>query len=243
VGSALVMAGSCVYNNVLDRGIDKRMARTSKRALPTGKISVPAALVYATVLAGAGFAVLLLLTNALTAIIGAIGMLFYVVLYGIGKRITVHGTLIGSVSGAIPPVAGYTALAGHLDGAAWILFLILVAWQMPHFYAIAMYRRDDYRNAGLPVLPVVKGMRAAKIQILVYIAIFTLACMLLTVFGYTGFIYLAATAGFGIWWFLRGLQGFQKGVDDAKWARKMFFFSLIITLDVAIMLSVGALLL
>jgi len=242
VGSALVMACGCVYNNILDRDIDRRMARTKKRALVQGAVSVPAALAYATLLGVAGFALLALWTNRLTVIIGAVGLVAYVVLYGVAKRTTVHSTLVGSVSGAIPPVAGYTALTGHLDGAAWILFAILVAWQMPHFYAIGMYRLQDYKNAGLPILPVVKGLRAAKIQIVAYIAAFAAACALLTIFGYTGYIYLVATTGLSIWWLIRGLQGFRAGTDDVKWARKMFFFSLIITLDVAIMLSVGALL-
>jgi protoheme IX farnesyltransferase len=242
VGSALVIACGCVYNNVLDRGIDRRMARTKKRALAQGKISVPVALTYGTVLGIAGFAVLALWTNPLTVLIGVAGLAAYVVLYGAAKRTTIHSTLIGSISGAIPPVAGYTALSGRLDGAAWILFVILTAWQMPHFYAIGMYRLQDYKNAGLPILPVVKGMRATKIQIVAYAAAFVIACALLTVFGYTGITYLVVTVGLGLWWFMKGMQGFKQGIDDVKWARKMFFYSLIITLTTAIMLSVGALL-
>jgi protoheme IX farnesyltransferase len=240
-GSALVIASGCVCNNFIDRGIDDKMARTKKRALVSGTISGRAALGYGTILGLLGFGVLIAYTNWLTVAVGAVGMLFYVVFYSIGKRKSVHGTLIGSVSGAIPPVAGYTALSGHLDAGAWILFVILTAWQMPHFYAIAMYRFNDYKNAGLPVLPVVKGMRQAKIQIVTYIVAFIVATSLLTIAGYTGVIYLVVTAALGLWWLWKGINGFRKGVDDAKWARKMFFFSLIITLTIDIMLSVGAL--
>ncbi|HSW98437.1 MAG TPA: heme o synthase [Candidatus Saccharimonadales bacterium] len=241
-GSALVVASGCVCNNYIDRGIDHRMARTKKRALVSGAVSGRAALTYGAILGVAGFAVLAAWTNWLTVAVGAVGMLFYVVLYSIGKRASVHGTLIGSVSGAVPPVAGYTALTGHLDAGAWILFAILVAWQMPHFYAIAIYRFNDYKNAGLPVLPVVKGLRHTKIQIAAYIAAFVVATSLLTVYGYTGVIYLVVTAALGIMWFIKALQGFRRGIDDAKWARKLFFFSLVITLALDIMLSVGALL-
>jgi protoheme IX farnesyltransferase len=241
-GSALVIASGCVFNNFIDRGIDNKMARTKKRALVNGTISGPAALTYGAVLGALGFAVLALWTNGLTVAVGAVGMLFYVVFYSIGKRKTVHGTLIGSVSGAIPPVAGYTALTGQLDAGAWILFIILTTWQMPHFYAIAMYRFNDYKNAGLPVLPVVRGMHRAKVEIVAYIVAFIAATSLLTFFGYTGITYLVVTAALGLWWLFKGVKGFQKGVDDAKWARKMFFFSLIITLTIDIMLSVGALL-
>jgi protoheme IX farnesyltransferase len=241
-GSALVIASGCVFNNFIDRGIDDKMARTKKRALVSGAISGPMALTYGAVLGILGFAVLALWTNWLTVAVGAVGMLFYVVFYSIGKRKTVHGTLIGSVSGAIPPVAGYTALTGQLDAGAWILFVILTAWQMPHFYAIAMYRFNDYKNAGLSVLPVARGMHRAKVEIVAYIVAFIAATSLLTFFGYTGVIYLVVTAALGLTWLWKGIQGFRKGVDDVKWARKMFFFSLIITLTVDIMLSVGALL-
>jgi protoheme IX farnesyltransferase len=105
-----------------------------------------------------------------------------------------------------------------------------------------MYRLQDYKNAGLPILPVVKGMRATKIQIVAYAAAFVIACALLTVFGYTGITYLVVTVGLGLWWIMKGMHGFKQGIDDVKWARKMFFYSQIITLTTAIMLSVGALL-
>jgi protoheme IX farnesyltransferase len=242
VGSSLVIASGCVFNNFIDRAIDQKMARTKKRALVSGTVSGPAALVYATLLGLLGFAVLAAYTNALTVYVGLVGILFYVVMYSIWKRRSIYGTLVGSVSGAIPPVAGYTAVTGNLDAGAWILFAILALWQMPHFYAIAMYRLDDYASAGLPVLPVKKGMHHTKIQIVGYIAAFIVATSLLTFLGYTGYIYLAVVTLLGLAWLWKGLKGFRAGVDDKGWARKMFFFSLIITLSLDIMLSVGALL-
>ncbi|HEU5122168.1 MAG TPA: protoheme IX farnesyltransferase, partial [Candidatus Saccharimonadales bacterium] len=150
-GIGLVIGASCVLNNILDRGIDKKMARTKKRALVTGDITIPSAIIYAVTLAGGGFSLLVLYTNWLTAALGAFAMVFYVVLYGIAKRKTIFGTLVGAVPGAIPPVTGYVAVSNQLDGAALLLFLILVAWQMPHFYAISIYRRHDYDAAAIPV--------------------------------------------------------------------------------------------
>lgn len=238
LGVSLVMASGCVYNNYIDRGIDKLMSRTDKRVLVTGTVSARSALVYATILGLVGIC-LLLLTNILTALLGLIGFIAYVVLYGIGKRRTVHGTLIGSISGAIPPVIGYCAVSGRIDGAALLLFVILVFWQMPHFYAIATYRRKDYVAAGLPVLPVKLGMRVTKVQILVYIVGFVAACTLLTVLGYTGYAYLITMLLVGLYWLSLALPGF-KTHDDDRWARKVFGGSLVVLLVFSFMISIDA---
>lgn len=241
VGSALVMASGCVVNNYIDRGIDRRMHRTKKRALVTGDVPVAAALAYAAALGLAGFATLTAWTNWLTVGVGVIGWVFYVGFYSWGKRASIHGTLIGSVSGAIPPVAGYTAVAGHLDGAALDLFLILVTWQMPHFYAIAMFRLQDYAAAKLPVWPVKKGMYSTKVQIAGYVAAFGIASLMLTAFGYTGYVYASGAIALSVAWYYKATQGFRTD-DDVRWARNMFFFSLIVTLGIDFLLSVGALL-
>ncbi|MGH7157188.1 MAG: heme o synthase [Candidatus Saccharimonadales bacterium] len=240
-GMSLVIASACVFNNYIDRGIDQKMDRTSKRALVIGQISGHAALVYASLLGTAGFLILAFFTNWLVFGIGLISIFFYVVLYGLAKRHSVHGTLVGSVPGATPPVAGYLAVTDHLDGAAVILFLTLVLWQMPHFYAIAMYRYKDYKAAGLPVLPVKLGMKAAKRQIMAYIVAFTAVATLLTVFGYTGYIYLAAALALGIYWLWRGYSSYNV-LSDERWGRRMFFSSLIVTLGISVAIALGALL-
>lgn len=238
-GISLVIASACAINNYIDRDIDSKMARTSRRAIPAGKISGPAAITYAAALGAAGFVVLALFVNWLVFGLGLVAFVSYVVLYGWGKRRSVHGTLIGSIPGATPPVAGYLAVTDHIDTASVILFFILVFWQMPHFYAIAMYRFKDYRAAGLPVLPVKKGMEAAKNQILAYVAAFTVAASLLTVFGYTGYVYLAGVLALGFYWLRIGLSRL-KSMDRAKWGRKMFLTSLIVNLGVAVFIAVGA---
>lgn len=238
LGISLVIASACVFNNYIDRNIDRIMARTKKRALVQGVIKAQNAIIFASFLGIVGIVVLSIYTNLLTVLIGVIAFLDYVVLYGISKRRSVHGTIIGSISGAAPIVAGYCAVADRIDSGAIILFLILVFWQMPHFYAIAMYRFNDYKAAKIPVLPVIKGMKNTKIQILVYIGAFLAANITLSLLGYTGYIYLVVMTAIGLLWLGFGIKGF--GVkDDKLWARKMFFFSLVVILVLSLMLSIG----
>lgn len=239
IGLGLVIASACVFNNVLDRGIDEKMSRTKKRPLVAGTISNTSALIFGTILGILGFGTLLVFTNVLTALIAAfLGHFFYVVIYGYAKRKSPLGTLIGSIPGAVPPVVGYTAVTNHLDLGALLVFLILVAWQMPHFYAIAMYRREDYANAGIPVLPVTNGLQTTKFHIVFWVLCFLIVTSLLTVFGFTGYIYLAAVGVLSLVWLIMGIQGFW-AKDDTKWAKKMFFFSLVALLLVCLMMSVN----
>lgn len=239
VGVCLVMASGCVFNNYLDRNIDKVMERTKNRPLVTHTISTRNAIIFGTVLAIAGFLTLGLFTNYLTVLIGLIGFLDYIVLYGLAKRRSVHGTLVGSISGATPPVAGYCAVTNSFDAGAVLLFLILTFWQMPHFYAIAIRRLKDYKAADLPVLPIKKSMSATKIQISAYILLFILASSLLTFFKYTGYFYLLVMVVVGCMWLRLALQGFQAR-NNAIWAGKVFSFSLIVLLSFSILISIDS---
>jgi protoheme IX farnesyltransferase len=239
IGVAGVIASACVFNNYLDRSVDKKMERTRKRALVTGRISGRNALIYASVLGVIGFVVLAVLTNLLTVLLGVTAIIFYVIIYGIAKRQSVHGTIVGSISGALPPVAGYVAVTNQFDLAAALLVVIWVTWQMPHFYAIAMYRRDDYANAGIPVLAVKKGFQISKYQIISYVVLFVFASLAMTAFHYTGIIYFIVMALVSVGWLSLGVAGFRD-TNDRKWARKMFFYSLVVMLVLCLMLSVGA---
>lgn len=237
LGTSLVIASSCVFNNYLDRRLDSKMERTKKRALVSGTIRVSHAMLFATLLGVLGFWVLATYTNTLTVLIGLLAMFMYVVIYGIAKRKSVHGTLVGSIPGALPPVAGYAAATNQLDLGALILFFILVFWQMPHFYAIAMYRIKDYKAAGLPVLPIKRGMMVAKKQSVIYTFLFLVACTALSVFGYAGAVFAVVMSITGLWWLTEELSGFAVE-DDEAWARNMFGASLKVILILAIMLSV-----
>jgi protoheme IX farnesyltransferase len=237
LGTSFIIAAGCVYNNVIDRFIDAKMSRTKQRALVVGSINIQHALVFGSVLLSLGFFLLGTLTNVLTILIGLIGFIDYVVLYSIFKRASVHGTVVGSVSGAVPPVAGYCALTGRLDGAALLLFLLMTFWQMPHFYAIALRRMQDYKAAKLPVLPLVKGVTQTKAQIVLYIFGFVLITQSMTILGYTSYVFMILELLLGGVWLYRAWDGF----DDAnytKWATRLFNFSLIILTATCGLLSV-----
>jgi len=237
-GIAFIIASACVMNNILDRDIDKRMKRTAKRDVASGVISIPKALVFGIVLGLIGFGLLGFLTNALTVLLGVVAYVWYVAIYGIAKRTTAYSTLIGGVAGALPPVAGYTALTGTIDAGAIILFLILFFWQMPHFYAIAMFRRGDYASAHLPVWSVKYGMKSSKVQILIFTIIFAIVFALPTFYGYTGIIYLVGSVLLSAYWLFKGISLYSK-VDDIKWARQMFGVSLLVMLSMSLLIAVG----
>jgi protoheme IX farnesyltransferase len=238
LGTALVIGSGCVFNNIIDHRIDAKMERTKKRAIVTGKITRLQALLYGLTLLIVGFLLLLLLTNMLTVFIGIVGFIDYVFVYGYFKRRTAIGTLVGSICGATPVIAGYCAATGQFDSAALLLFLIMVFWQMPHFYSIAIYRGKEYAAAEIPVLPVVTSVKTAIKHILFYTALFVLANVLLVTTGSAGFIYLVVMLSAGLWWFWWGVKGLQTANAD-KWARKMFGNSLIILLLFSLMISIN----
>jgi protoheme IX farnesyltransferase len=239
VGMALVMGSACVINNYLDRDIDKIMKRTKRRALATGQIRPGSGVIYATVLAISGIAVLLLFTNVLTALLGIIGLISYAFIYTFAKRKTVHGTLIGTLPGALPPVAGYTAATGKLDSSALLLFIILVFWQMAHFYAIAIMSLKDYKAAKIPVMPAVYGIWITKVQLMMYTAAFLLSIVLLAKYSYAGVFYLAVMVPLSLWWLLVAVLGIWTK-DDEPWARKIFYMSIFLLPAFGLMLSVNA---
>lgn len=228
LGMALVIASGCVFNNYIDRDIDQLMQRTKNRVLVKGLMAPQTAIAYAIFLGLAGFVVLGIITNLLTLILALIGFLVYVGVYSLAlKRRSTMGTVIGGVAGAIPPVVGYCAVTDRFDLGAILLFLILFLWQMPHFYAISIYRMQDFAAASLPILPLKKNIRYTKIVMLLYILAFTIVSVLPSIFGYTGFFYFSVAFALGLLWLVLGLQGLIAKNDELRWARKMFLFSII----------------
>ncbi|MEO8785308.1 MAG: heme o synthase [Candidatus Saccharimonadales bacterium] len=245
-GTSLVIAAACVLNNVFDRDIDKLMTRTKKRAVAHGDVAINRATAFSIILLVVGQAILVIYVSWLVAILGLAGFVIYVWLYGaMSKRRSVHGTLVGAVSGAIPVVAGYAAASGHLDIAALLLFIILFSWQFPEFYSIAIYRRAEYRAAGIPVRPVIRGVLNTRRQIFVYTLIFVVASLALTPLGYTGWSYFVVVALMGGYWLRLASQGLSKQLSDSvsdRWAHRMFRFSLITLMSLSLLLCIGPLL-
>ncbi|TDV60807.1 heme o synthase [Pseudomonas sp. LP_7_YM] len=239
IGTSLVVASGCVFNNCIDRDIDLKMERTRNRVLVQGLVSLKLALTYAVVLGVVGVGLLYFKANALAALFAVIGFVIYVGFYSLYlKRKSVHGTLVGSLSGAMPPVIGYVAVSNSFDLAALTLLVMFSLWQMPHSYAIAIFRFNDYLAASIPVLPVKRGIRVAKRHILIYILAFLLATLMLTFGGYAGLNYLAVAAAMGMYWLYMAWTGY-KAKDDTVWARKLFVFSIftITALSVAMSLD------
>jgi protoheme IX farnesyltransferase len=241
LGIALVIASACVFNNYFDRDIDKKMARTRSRALASGVVDTSYALMFGVVLGAIGSVLLFFFVNVLTGIVALIGFVVYVFVYTFSKRVTEWATEIGSIAGAAPIVVGYTAVTGRFDLVAFILFLILVFWQMPHFYSIAMFRSNEYALANIPVLPLKKGPHETKIRTLIYLIAFSLAVFTLTFFGYAGYTYALVMGVVTLVWFWRSIEGFSAG-DDEAWAKKLFFFSLIVLVTFCITLALTPLL-
>lgn len=241
LGVSLVVASGCVFNNVIDRDIDKKMERTKNRVLVRGLISLKVTLAYAALLGIAGFALLYVAANPLAMWLAVIGFIVYVGVYSLYmKRHSVYGTLIGSLSGAAPPVIGYCAVSNQFDAGALILLLIFSLWQMPHSYAIAIFRFKDYQAANIPVLPVVKGISVAKNHITLYILAFMIATLMLSLGGYAGYKYLVVAAAVSVWWLGMALSGYKNANDDRVWAKKLFIFSIVAITSLSVMMSVDS---
>lgn len=238
LGVSLVVASGCVFNNYIDRDIDSVMERTKNRPLVRGLIDPKISLVYASVLGIAGMALLLVAANVVAMLIAVVGFVVYVGVYSLCmKRKSVYGTLVGSLSGAAPPVIGYCAVTGQFDTGALILLLIFSLWQMPHSYAIAIFRFKDYQAANIPVLPVIKGISVAKNHIILYIIAFMFATLMLAISGYAGYKYLIVAAAVSVWWLGMALSGY-KTTNDRVWARKLFVFSIVAITSLSVMMSV-----
>ena len=238
LGVSLVVASGCVFNNYIDRDIDSVMERTKNRPLVRGLIDPKISLVYASVLGIACMVLLLVAANVVAMLIAVGGFVVYVGVYSLYmKRKSVYGTLVGSLSGAAPPVIGYCAVTGQFDTGALILLLIFSLWQMPHSYAIAIFRFKDYQAANIPVLPVIKGISVAKNHIILYIIAFMFATLMLAISGYAGYKYLIVAAAVSAWWLGMALSGY-KTTNDRLWARKLFVFSIVAITSLSVMMSV-----
>lgn len=226
LGSAFIIMSGTSLNNYIDRDLDRHMERTKNRALAAERLK-PQNVMRLGLILGVLGSVLLLSVNTLCAVLGLVALFFYVVVYTMWtKRTTTLNTLVGAVSGAMPPVMGYTAISGTLDLTAWILFFFLFIWQCPHFLALAMRRAADYSNAGFQMMPSVYGFRVTKNHILSYTIALVPISLMLYIVGEVGKVYLVAMSVLGLGYLALNISGlFTK--DDIRFARRSFTYSII----------------
>lgn len=235
LGLSLIVAAGCVSNNYIDRIPDGKMERTKNRPLVKGKINPAQALFFATALLLGGSGILLLTVNLLSFVFSLLGFIIYLFFYSFSKYKTPHATLIGSVAGAIPPLVGYTAASQRIDMIGGILFLMIALWQMPHFYAIALFRMEEYSKASIPVMPLVRGLKITKMQMFLYICGFIGVALLLPLLQPMGKLYVASLLTLGCAWLWIAARGF-KCTNEKLWARKMFVCSLAVVMGTCLVI-------
>jgi heme o synthase len=196
IGIALASGSAAAFNHVLDRRIDERMARTRRRPLPTGHLSKSHAFIFASLLGLASMLVLWPTVGQLTAILTFFSLIGYAVVYTLWlKRATPQNIVIGGAAGAAPPVLGWAAVTNTIDPHALLLFLIIFTWTPPHFWALAIARRDDYAKVGIPMMPVTHGIPFTRLQIVLYTILLALSTLLPVLTRMSGLIYLVASIG------------------------------------------------
>ena len=226
IGIWLVAGAAAAFNCLVEKGIDAKMKRTAWRPMARGELSDWQALLFSAALCTAGSVLLWFTVNPLTMWLTFATFIGYAVIYTvILKPLTPQNIVIGGASGAMPPVLGWAAMTGSVGPEALILFLIIFLWTPPHFWALALYRVEDYRKAGLPMLPVTHGNEFTRLQVLLYTFILFAACLMPFIYGMSGWLYLAVAVGVSI-----GFCGYAfalwRNYSDAL-ARKTFRFSLI----------------
>ncbi len=238
LGTVLVVSGANALNMYLERDTDALMARTATRPLPTRRLSKEIALGLGLLLSALSIPLLTFAVAPVTGLLAAIALVSYVLLYTPMKRRSPSSLIVGAVPGAIPPLLGWSAARGTLDGPGVVLFGILFLWQVPHFLAIATFRKEDYRRAGLKVLTVVHGDRVARHHAVRYLAALLLMSFLLVPFKVGGNAYLATAMVLGGAFFGVGLWGLRRDAG-VRWAKSLFFTSMIYIVGIFGALTVG----
>lgn len=225
LGIALAASCAAAINHVLDQKIDEKMARTRSRPFPTGVMSNTQALSFAAALGIASMLILWLLVNPLTAVLTFLSLIGYAVIYTVWlKRATSQNIVIGGAAGAAPPVLGWAAVTNSIDPNALLLFLIIFIWTPPHFWALAIARKDEYARAGIPMLPVTHGVAYTRLQVLLYTVLLVLVTLMPFITGMSGLIYLATALilnGFFLYYAL-----VMKFTDRAELPMRVFKFSI-----------------
>lgn len=235
IGVGLVVGSANTLNMYLEIDIDKRMSRTRNRPLPAGRMHEKTALWFGMAQSIIGLPVLYIAGGLLPTALGAFGLVSYVMVYTPLKVQTPLALVIGSVPGAVPPLIGWAAATGEIGSPGLVLFGIVFFWQMPHFLAIAMYRKPDYIRAGIRVVPVVRGDRMAKLQAVAWATALIPVSLLLVPFGAAGGVYFVGTLGISVWFAIHCIRGFGN-VRRVVWGRRVLLASLVYLPAVSVVL-------
>jgi protoheme IX farnesyltransferase len=238
LGGALAAGGSSALNQFIDRELDKNMARTAKRPLADGRLTSAEGLAFGLGLSLLSYYLLACFVNGLAALLSLAGIIYYVILYSLWlKKATVQNIVIGGGAGAIPPMVGYVAATGHLDWTAWILFAIIFMWTPPHFWALAIVRMKDYENAGVPMLPVVRGEMETRKQILVYTVELVIVTLLLPILNLAGTFYLVSALILGGALLYAAWAVWKHGGNKLAWRMYKWSSSYLVFIFLAIMID------
>jgi protoheme IX farnesyltransferase len=241
VGCALTVASANAANMIWERESDAHMERTKSRPLASGRLSVGVATAFSVITGVVGLVILAWGTNLLTAALALFAIASYVLAYTPLKRVSWAALIVGAAPGAIPPLLGWTAVTGRLDLPGVVLFGILFIWQIPHFIAIALWRRDDYARAGIRVAPAQRGATMSKLEASMWCVGLIPVSMALTPLGVTGPFYFIASFVLGAVFFGWSLTGFG-AADDAVWGKRFFIVSLLYLPALTVVLFLDALL-
>jgi protoheme IX farnesyltransferase len=238
LGGALAASGSSALNQYIDRELDKNMVRTSKRPLADVRLTDAEGLAFGLGLSLVSYYILASFVNSLAALLSLAGIIYYVILYSVLlKKATVQNIVIGGGAGAIPPLVGYAAATGYLDLTAWILFAIIFMWTPPHFWALAIVRMKDYENAGVPMMPVVRGELETRKQILVYTIELVIVTLLLPILNLAGTVYLVSSLVLGGALLYAAWMVWRRGGNKLAWRMYKWSSSYLVFIFLAIMVD------
>jgi heme o synthase len=238
LGGALAAGGSSALNQFIDRELDKNMQRTAKRPLADGRLTDAEGLAFGLGLSLVSYYIFACFVNGLAALLSLAGIIYYVILYSLWlKKATVQNIVIGGGAGAIPPMVGYAAATGTLDWTAWILFLIIFMWTPPHFWALAIVRMKDYQNAGVPMMPVVRGELETRRQILIYTIELVVVTLLLPLLNLAGTIYLVSSLVLGGALIYAAWAVWKYGGNKFAWRMYKWSSSYLVFIFLAIMID------
>ena len=225
IGIGLCASSAATINQIIDRNIDANMARTSNRPLPQGEITTFNASLFAFALMIVGTAILVSQVNTLTAVLTVASLIGYAFIYTVFlKRATPQNIVIGGLAGAAPPLLGWTSVTNSIDPNALLLVLIIFVWTPPHFWALAIYRKEDYARESIPMLPVTHGVRFTKLQIILYTVLLVLVSLLPYIVLMTGNIYLFSALGLGLFYLYSSIKMYL--TDDEEYPMTSFKYSI-----------------